>query len=494
MSRLGVKPFAKVSPPFALLVCGFLLSRLWFWIQGLTFNDSCLYWFYQYLDVDLLENDLFASLWRLHAQPPLLNLLAGIGLKMTLPLGWWFWRIVYWGMGLAQTLLLFDTMKRLGVHAWLAVALVGAYMISPGVLLFENWLFYPYPAATLLILSTWLLVNSSENLPTRGLFVFFLVCSCLPLLRSLFHLVWLLGVIAILWFLRPKAWKRILLTAALPLLLVTGWYAKNLILFDTFSGSSWMGMNFARATVFRLPDQQREEWIKEGVLSKISSVGPFSPVERYMSLIAMPDATGFTCLDETRRGGSSPNYNHLSYIEVSKEYERDAWTVVRRKPLWWLGKIAQNLLIFFRPVQEFGLRSGNQSSIEGWESVYDRWVNGQIRPSDINKAVDGRLPAVSMWLALCYLWVLIYPMSLALGFYWIGTGRGRERLAKNALVIAFIIFNIVYLMLIGNIFEYGENNRFRFMSDPLVLILSSIALNNGFSRVKNRIGKNESKG
>ncbi|MCA9443189.1 MAG: hypothetical protein KC964_20485, partial [Candidatus Omnitrophica bacterium] len=77
---------------------------------------------------------------------------------------------------------------------------------------------------------------------------------------------------------------------------------------------------------------------------------------------------------------------------------------------------------------------------------------------------------------------------------WIGTGRGRERLAKNALVIAFIIFNIVYLMLIGNIFEYGENNRFRFMSDPLVLILSSIALNNGFSRVKNRIGKNESKG
>ncbi|MCA9418671.1 MAG: hypothetical protein KC917_20520, partial [Candidatus Omnitrophica bacterium] len=85
MSRLGVKPFAKLSPPFALLVCGFLLSRLWFWIQGLTFNDSCLYWFYQYLDVDLLENDLFASLWRLHAQPPLLNLLAGIGLKMTLP-------------------------------------------------------------------------------------------------------------------------------------------------------------------------------------------------------------------------------------------------------------------------------------------------------------------------------------------------------------------------------------------------------------------------
>jgi len=294
----------RISSPLVALILFFLLSRLYFWGVGVAFNDSELGWFFQFLGVDLLENDLLRSLWHLHAQPPLLNLLAGIGLKLGQPLGWWFWKLLYLFMGLVQTFCLYDTLKRLGARPWISAGIVSVYMIGPAIVLFENWLFYPYPAATLLILAAWLLTVHSRRRDPGTLFLFFVVCSLLPLLRSLFHLLWLIGVVLVLLAIRTAPPKKILLAAALPLLLVAGWYAKNLILFDSFSGSSWMGMNFARATVFRLPDETREDWIEEGVLSEISSIGPFSPLSRYEPVIGEAAPTGIPCLDRPLRGGA----------------------------------------------------------------------------------------------------------------------------------------------------------------------------------------------
>jgi len=228
-----------------------------------------------------------------------------------------------------------------------------------------------------------------------------------------------------------------------------------------------MGMNLARATVFRVPDETREEWIERGILSNFSSIGPFSPLDRYESLIEKPTPTGIPCLDRPLRGGATPNYNHLAYIEVSKAYQRDSLASILEAPSVWVSHVFGNLLIFFRPAQEFALRSGNQSSIAGWESFHDRWILWQIAPSDINKAVDGRLPLSTLFLSCSLFWILIYPTALLFGIRTVWKGFR----SPSSLIYAFLLFNLVYLILVGNIFEYGENNRFRFMSDPLVLML-----------------------
>lgn len=42
---------------------------------------------------------------------------------------------------------------------------------------------------------------------------------------------------------------------------------------------------------------------------------------------------------------------------------------------------------------------------------------------------------------------------------------------NQRIAIAYICFNILYGALIGNTFEIGENNRFRFETDPFYIVL-----------------------
>ncbi len=467
----------KVDGPFWVIVLLFILSRLVVFTFGVTYDDSEVSWFYQFLDIELLKHDLGTSLWHLHSQPPLLNLLAGLGLKMPPPIGWWFWNVLYLLLGMGQVLLLFDGLKRLGTWPWIAVGFVSVYMVSPAVLLFENLFFYPYPSAALLIFCAWLLIRHLQNPDRLGLFIFFLVCALLPLLRSIFHLVWIVAVVMIVAIGCSLTWRKTLLVAIIPLLLVTGWYTKNLLLFNSFSGSSWMGMNFARATVFRLPDQTREDWIEEGILSEISRIGPFSPIENYEGIIEKPPITGVACLDNPAKSETISNFNHIAWIDVSKRYETDAWTTVRLDPVRWIGNVADGFLIYFRPTQEFALRSANQSAIEGWEKFYDRWITWQVSESRLNDAVEDRLSFLERLKSCSWMWILLHFGSCFYGIYQVMIGmKGATEARNRAVVYAFLTFNIVYIAMVGNMFEYGENNRFRFMADPLVLLITGSAI------------------
>jgi hypothetical protein len=39
------------------------------------------------------------------------------------------------------------------------------------------------------------------------------------------------------------------------------------------------------------------------------------------------------------------------------------------------------------------------------------------------------------------------------------------------LTVLYLLLNVLYVALVGNALEVGENNRFRFMIDPLALAL-----------------------
>ena len=49
--------------------------------------------------------------------------------------------------------------------------------------------------------------------------------------------------------------------------------------------------------------------------------------------------------------------------------------------------------------------------------------------------------------------------------------RGRGLDWGQRVLIVYLCFNIVYVAVVGNLFEMGESNRFRFVTDPLHLVL-----------------------
>jgi hypothetical protein len=308
-------------------------------------------------------------------------------------------------------------------------------------------------------------------------FAFFFTCAALVLTRSAFHLVWLPAVSLSLFGSIEWERRRIIATLSIPLFLVIGWYGKNALLFGKFTGSTWMGMSLAKATVFRLPDQEREQLIEEGTLSEVSRVFPFGPVEIYGDSIREHVPLGVPSLDRSRKSNRKENFNHFSYIEISDRYLEDSLKTIRHDPIRYGETIVRSFLLFFRPPTETSFLDVNREKIDSWNAFFTRWITLQILRFEKATKLDREGGFPVSFLVCCYSWMVLFPLTVIHGLRRVHAFRkGSVEQKKRAAVLLFLAFNILYISLIGNTLEYGENNRFCFMAQPLVLILFSLFL------------------
>lgn len=113
---------------------------------------------------------------------------------------------------------LYRLLTGLGIREWLSALLTILFVISPTAILYENWLFYMYPALVLLVLGALFVHRFAVTHQTRDGFWCFALLAALCLLMSLLHLIWLLLFAAGL-FIGVRRCRRSLLPAAgIPLL------------------------------------------------------------------------------------------------------------------------------------------------------------------------------------------------------------------------------------------------------------------------------------
>ena len=79
MFKKGVR--RELSAPVALGVI-FIFSRILYSRAGLQFDVGTINRTWHFIDIYLLKHDLWRSIFYLHTQPPLMNLLTGIGLQL----------------------------------------------------------------------------------------------------------------------------------------------------------------------------------------------------------------------------------------------------------------------------------------------------------------------------------------------------------------------------------------------------------------------------
>ena len=64
-----------------ILLVVFLASRILYAFLGVDFDTSPLQGYIQFIDPLLLQTRMIESIWFSHAHPPVLNVIAGVGLK-----------------------------------------------------------------------------------------------------------------------------------------------------------------------------------------------------------------------------------------------------------------------------------------------------------------------------------------------------------------------------------------------------------------------------
>jgi hypothetical protein len=337
----------------------------------------------------------------------------------------------------------------------IAVALTILFEFNPGSLLLERWFYNTYPTEGLLVFSSLCLFRFLAR--GRQLYaIAFLVSAALPVfLNSSFQPIWFLMVCGLCYLcLRDRVWELIP-AAAIIFGLIGILVLKNILLFGSFTTSSWLGMNLSRMTTFQLTDHIRQNEIRTGKLSDYASIGAFSGLDAYPMVPVTP--TGIAVLDLASKSNGPTNYNNIRYVAIAAAYLSDALRTAFFHPSAYLRGIVKALGCFMGPFKDED-HIDKSARLGVWNTIYDLMLVPAAlpwwpRPKDCMMSVTilVGLPAIA---AL----VLIRLV--------------RTRLWGPAEVtFVFILMTIAHTILSGTLFEFGENARFRAVIDPLTILL-----------------------
>src|SRR5205085_2260195 len=206
------------------------------------------------------------------------------------------------------------------VPRWVATTVALVVVADPRFVLYENWLFYAYPTAALLTVSALCCIRYLRTSAWGWGLALFGSGAGLVLLNSTWQWVWLAGVLAIVLWTFRRRWHAGIALAAVPLLLVVGWYVKNAVMFGTYTTSSWLGMNMQSVTLELAGPGRLADLVHRGVLAPISEVPVFGPVSQYAPRFVRVPRTGVPALDEPTTTSGQVNYNNLAFVSASKQY------------------------------------------------------------------------------------------------------------------------------------------------------------------------------
>lgn len=463
------------SWPYVAVIAGFFLSRAIAWVAGVRFDATPLERFWQVLDVPLLAEDLGRSLYYLHMQPPLFNAYLGAALKISGGHPHEILRWSYLALGLGLGLAMCGLALRLGARPWLAALTTLLFVAGPTAILYENWLFYTYPLALLLLLCSLALHRFAvRGRLGDGWIAFGLLVSALYA-RSMFHLVWIIAAVGLsAWILADR--RRTVLAVALPaLVLGGGLYLKNFAHFDVFGTSSWIGMNFSKLTTWSLPTEVRRREVESARVSELALITPFQRLYKYPKRYVEIEVPPIPALAQGTKISRRPNFNNIAYIGISKTYLDDSITLLRRYPRNYLENVGRAWLVFLRSPTEYRFLGRNRSRIQPWDRLFVTFLYGTSPTSYPTRvrALSSGVDTAWAWKRVGWIWALLLVLTL---LYAVGRGiRSRREDPAVSLTLLFSAMTILWVASIGNLLELGENNRFRVMVEPLTLAVAAAA-------------------
>lgn len=472
----------------------FLLAQALFALAGVRFTPHMALSSEEVMDPALLRHHLWQTLLYLHAQPPLYNLFIGLWLKVfgtgrafDLSL-----HVLFLLTALVAYVASYALQRRLGVGRGLAYAVSTALLVSPAFVLYENLAFYTLPVATLLLLASLALhaaVTGRRPWPWVAFFgLLFLLCG----VRSTFVLPFYLAVALLLaWVLRRRA--RAILLAALPFgLLVFGFYAKNAVVFGQFTDSSWMGMNLAGTMYTHIPTARLRALVAAGRMPAIALVPRFSRVPVYAGM-APPAcaAIGAPILTEAVTSVGRRNLDNCVYLGASQRYLQADLAGLRACPACFVYAVAHAWYIYFRPAEQYHLiPKSNRAAIAGWIRAWPLSAPLHVDAAGLYlrlmhanglRAHAARPKTIYPWLVLTLVAALASGVAVTLG------GLGSARDDPRRIVCAWLTGVVLFVGVVSNIGEVGDNMRFRFATDPLSCCLLGVALEYGVGWARRRL-------
>jgi len=457
---------------YILSLCAvFGLSRIAYYFAGIRFDANPVLWFWHNLDPALLRTRLLESIYYQHSQPPFFNLWVGIMIQLFPRHLAFAFQIAYLIIGLLFCISLYLTLKEFGVRSQISFVLVALFFISPSAILYESWLNYTYPVAFLLCLCLFFLVKFVRSQNRRyGVFLFSTM-AVLVLTRSVYQPVWYLVTAGILFATHPRMRRSIIICSVFPLFILLLFLIKNFYVFGNLSTSTWLGMGFFRVASHSMSVAEKEQLIREGVLSDIARIRPYSTLPAYQKFVQGVLPTDIPALDQEIKSTGFINYNNSGYLVVSRLYLRDAKSILFNRPEYFLKGLRASSAIFFRSSADFQFSRRNFLQIQRFVHFFDAVFYWKI--PDVAGGV-------------CLLILIGGPLLFLFALNDIRGASWADVVMRTALL--FICFTLVYAAVVDNSFEISENNRYRYEIDSFLVVLLGFFLERSVRRLPRTFG------
>lgn len=462
-------------------VFGWVVVYLALVASGQRFDTRYLDFGWQLIPWDVLSTDPISSVWYLHIQPPLWNLILGMSAWVS-PFGdAATLQSVMFAFGVLAVVSSAILARNLGLtrRASVIVALVAT--VHPEVLkgAFEPTYELPVAALLVTVLAVVSGLGTNDRRIHRRMIVLAALVTVVSMTRSLYHPIWALFVLGCaLWFFRSRITRGIVVISVLiPVLVMGGWMMKNQVLFGQANLSSWFGMNLQRAVVPVLDLEDLETMRESGRVSDIAMIGPFGKYELYEDVVEPCEPSrSHRALSEPMRTTDqwSPNFNYECYLPIFEQAGRDARAVISEYPDVWLEgrlwSLRSTASVAITPAESPSFVMRGLDQIYSWARVDYR---GVLSTRGWGTPIYGQLTApVDFGLVL----IPLYGLVAVAGLHPLLRALRRRPLSSSALVGLIGSWTVVFTVIVGAIAELGEQARFRTMTDPLAVVIAAGAI------------------
>jgi hypothetical protein len=145
----------------------------------------------------------------------------------------------------------------------------------------------------LLVIGFYLLWRFLTRDQFRAGVVAYLIFASVVLIRTAFHPIWLVAMVAVVLAAQPLRRRRILAASALGLSLVGAVMLKNQIVFGEAGLSSWMPDILFQQTGNPVPLEQRKALVRKGILSPYAALPAFSAPDELRRIYGSVPITGW---------------------------------------------------------------------------------------------------------------------------------------------------------------------------------------------------------
>ena len=485
--------FRSPAPGVVFVIAAFVAVRVGYWVTGGGFSTTALADSWQLLDLHQLVAHPFQNVWLLHTQPPLFNLFVGTVLRWSPLASALTFQLVYFTLSLVLVVALRALLIELGFGAFAATAGAVVVACDPGLLSYENAITYELPVAALLVVSGLLCARYARTRSARTLTALICVMTVIVMTRALLHPVWLGAMVTLIVIaVRPRIGAtRTAAIIAIPIFVIGGWILKNQVEFGEPNLSSWLGMNLARGVIAPMPKQDIEQLIREGTLTSSARVPAFSPYTAYVPTVGRchPDRTE-PVLRALRKQNGQSNFNAVCFLSVYRDGQHNAFAAVRARPGAYLaGRRASATAHFWFELGP-GLEPFRDNPVlRGLKDVYDApmlSVSVAIHDRDWTNRLIPSDPAPAIPLSITLVLATAFVLSRAA----FGAVRVLRRRARSGdLVWTYLGCTVAFVTAVSIATEYGENSRFRFLVDPILIGALVAAVVDGAARVRSRRGR-----